>query len=73
VWNQQISLRVLSVGRRTWKSIDKGVLELLGPRGITTTVTSYIVPSVQKSSTGAVHDYALFLQILIAVGLILLA
>jgi hypothetical protein len=32
-----------------------------------------IVPSVQKFSTGAVHDYALLLQILIVVGLLLLA
>jgi hypothetical protein len=28
VWNRQISLPVLMAGRRTWKSIDKGVLEL---------------------------------------------
>ena len=73
VWNQQISIKVLIAGRRTWKSIDKGVLELQGPRGITTTLTSWIVPSVQKFSTGAVHDYALLQQILIVVGLILLA
>lgn len=73
VWNQQISLRVLTAGRRTWKSIDKGVLELQGPRGITTTQTSWIVPSVQKFSTGAVHDYALLQQILIGVGLLFLA
>lgn len=70
VWNQQISLPVLMAGRRTWKSIDKGVLELQGPRGITTTLTSWIVPSVQKFSTGAVHDYAQLLQILIVVGLL---
>jgi hypothetical protein len=31
------------------------------------------VPSVQKFSTGAVHDYALLLQILIGVGLLFLA
>ena len=73
VWNQQISLPILMAGRRTWKSIDKGVLELQGPRGITTTQTSWIVPSIQKFSTGAVHDYALLLQILIAVGLLFLA
>ncbi len=73
VWNSQISFKVLMAGRRTWKSIDKGVLELQGPRGITTTQTSWIVPSVQKFSTGAVHDYALLLQILIVVGLLLLA
>ena len=48
-------------------------MELLGPRGITTKVTSWILPSVQKLQTGAVHDYALLLQILIAVGLLLLA
>jgi hypothetical protein len=28
VWNRQIRLPVLMAGRRTWKSIDKGVLEL---------------------------------------------
>lgn len=73
VWNSQISLPVLIAGRRTWKSIDKGVLELQGPRGITTTQSSMIVPSVQKFSTGAVHDYALLQQILIVVGLLLQA
>jgi len=28
VWNNSISMPVLRAGRRTWKSIDKGVLEL---------------------------------------------
>jgi hypothetical protein len=53
--------------------LDKGILELLGPRGITTKRTSWVIPSLQKLSTGVVHDYALFLQILLAVGLLLLA
>lgn len=73
VWNQQMSMKVLLLGSISWRSIDKGVLELLGPRGITTKATEWVVPSVQKQQTGAVHDYALLLQILIAVGLLLLA
>lgn len=73
VWNQQISLKVLQQGSISMASLDKGVLELLGPRGVTTKVTNWILPSVQKLQTGAVHDYALLLQILIAVGLLLLA
>jgi NADH-ubiquinone oxidoreductase chain 5 len=73
VWNQQISLKVLQLGSVSLLSVDKGVLELLGPRGITSKVTGWLVPSLQKMQTGAVHDYALLLQILIAGGLLLLA
>ena len=73
VWNQQIRMKVLQAGRISWKSIDKGVLELQGPRGITTKATSWLVPSLQKLQTGSVQDYALLLQILIAVGLLILA
>jgi hypothetical protein len=36
-------------------------------------VTGWLVPSLQKMQTGAVHDYALLLQILIVLGLLLLA
>lgn len=73
VWNNTISMPVLIAGRRTWKSIDKGILELQGPRGITRRLRSFFVPSVEKFSTGAVHDYALLLQILIVIGLLFLA
>jgi hypothetical protein len=73
VWNQQISMKVLQAGSVCWASLDKGVLELLGPSGISQKVTGWLVPSVQKMQTGAVHDYALLLQILIVVGLLLLA
>lgn len=73
VWNQQISMKVLQAGSVCWASQDKGVLELLGPSGISQKVTGWLVPSVQKMQTGAVHDYALLLQILIVVGLLLLA
>lgn len=73
VWNQQMSMKVLQAGSVCWASIDKGVQELIGPSGISQKVTSWRVPSVQKMQTGAVHDYALLLQILIAVGLLLLA
>lgn len=73
VWNQQISLKVLQLGSVCWASLDKGVLELVGPRGITQKVSGWLVPSAQKMQTGAVHDYALLLQILIVVGLLLLS
>jgi hypothetical protein len=36
-------------------------------------VSGWLVPSAQKMQTGAVHDYALLLQILIVVGLLLLS
>lgn len=72
VWNQQIRMKVLSGGAVCWASLDKGVLEALGPRGVTQKVSGWLVPSAQKMQTGAVHDYALLLQILIVVGLLLL-
>jgi hypothetical protein len=72
VWNQQIRLKVLDGGAVCWASLDKGVLELIGPRGITQKVSGWLMPSAQKMQTGAVHDYALLLQILIVVGLLLL-
>jgi NADH:ubiquinone oxidoreductase subunit 5 (subunit L)/multisubunit Na+/H+ antiporter MnhA subunit len=73
VWNQQIRLKVLQAGSVCWASLDKGVLELIGPRGITQKVSGWLVPSTQKMQTGAVNDYALLLQILIVVGFTLLA
>nr|AVX48195.1 NADH dehydrogenase subunit 5 [Hariotina reticulata] len=73
VWNQQISMKVLQFGSISWTSIDKGILELIGPRGISQKIMGWRVPSVQKMQTGAVHDYALLLQILVVVGLLLLA
>lgn len=73
VWNQQMSMKVLQAGSICWASLDKGVQELFGPRGISQKVTGWRVPSVQKQQTGAVHDYALLLQIRIVVGQLLLA
>lgn len=73
VWNQQISMKVLQLASVCWRSLDKGVLELLGPSGITNKVSGWLLPSVRKMQTGAVHDYALLLQILVVVGLLLLA
>jgi hypothetical protein len=73
VWNQQISMKVLGAGSASWASLDKGILELLGPSGISQKVRGTLLPSVQKMQTGAVHDYALLLQILVVVGLLLLS
>lgn len=73
VWNQQIAAPVLSLGAQTWAMIDKGVLEVLGPRGISTTVTGWAVPTIHRWQTGTVHDYALLLQISVVVGIAVLA
>ncbi len=73
VWNQQIAAPVLKMGAQTWLALDKGVLELLGPRGLTTAVTSWAVPSVRQWQTGTVHDYALVLKVCVVFGLMALA
>jgi NADH:ubiquinone oxidoreductase subunit 5 (subunit L)/multisubunit Na+/H+ antiporter MnhA subunit len=59
VWNQQISMNILQLGALSWASLDKGMLEVLGPRGVTQKIRNWLVPSLQKMQTGAVHDYAL--------------
>lgn len=73
VWNQQISIKVLQLGSVCWASIDKGIQELIGPKGISQKIMEWRVPSVQKMQTGAVHDYALLLQILVVVAQLQLA
>jgi NADH:ubiquinone oxidoreductase subunit 5 (subunit L)/multisubunit Na+/H+ antiporter MnhA subunit len=69
VANQQVAKRVLDLGAHTWAFLDKGVLELLGPHGLTVYVTRFVVPSVRHWQTGIVHDYALILKIFIRIGL----
>jgi hypothetical protein len=73
VWNQQIAAPILNMGAQTWLALDKGVLELLGPRGLTTAVTDWAVPSVRQWQTGTVHDYALVLKVCVVFGLVALA
>jgi NADH-quinone oxidoreductase subunit L len=73
VWNQQVAAPVLRLGTYTWASLDKGFLEVLGPRGLTSGVTAWAVPSVKGWQTGAVQDYALVYQVLVVVGLLALA
>jgi len=69
VANQQVAKRVLDLGAHTWAFLDKGVFEILGPRGLTVYVTRLAVPTVRQWQTGIVHDYALILKIAIRVGL----
>lgn len=69
VWNQQVQKPVLNLGTYTWAMIDKGILELLGPRGVRTLVMNRAVPLVRSWQTGTVHDYALMLQIAVIAGL----
>ena len=69
VYNQQIARRVLDLGADTWKILDKGILELLGPRGVSLSLMDYIIPSVRQIQTGTVHDYALVFRILALSGL----
>jgi hypothetical protein len=49
--------------------VDKGVLEILGPRGLRNTILEHAVPVVRAMQTGTVHDYALMLQIAVIAGL----
>lgn len=72
VYNQQIARRVLDLGADTWKILDKGILELLGPRGVSVSLMDYVIPSIRKTQTGTVHDYALVFRILALSGLALL-
>ena len=59
----------MNLGTYTWAMIDKGILELLGPRGVRTLVMNRAVPLVRSWQTGTVHDYALMLQIAVIAGL----
>nr|YP_009054625.1 NADH dehydrogenase subunit 5 [Chlorotetraedron incus]AIK29113.1 NADH dehydrogenase subunit 5 [Chlorotetraedron incus] len=73
VWNQQVAKSVLNLGTYTWAVVDKGVLEVLGPRGLRNRVTNWAVPLVRQWQTGTVHDYALIFKIAVIAGLIALA
>jgi hypothetical protein len=50
--------------------VDKGILELLGPRGVRSLVMNRGLPLVRYWQTGTVHDYALMLQIVVIAGLV---
>ena len=68
VANQQVAKRVRDLGAHTWAFLDKGVFELLGPRGLTAYISRIAVPAVRNIQTGIVHDYALMLKIAVRVG-----
>jgi proton-translocating NADH-quinone oxidoreductase chain L len=72
VFNTTIAAPVLSLGKNTWASIDKGVLEVLGPRGMTTSITKWAVPTVHRWQTGIVHDYALYILLSACIGIVFL-
>jgi hypothetical protein len=59
----------LDLGTYTWAIVDKGILEILGPRGLRNTILERAVPLVRAMQTGTVHDYALMLQIAVIAGL----
>lgn len=63
VWNQQIRAPTLTLAAKTWALLDKGILEVLGPRGVTQRVTEWAVPTVHHWQTGTVHDYAILFKI----------
>lgn len=73
VFNQQIRAPVMHLATQTWALLDKGILELLGPRGMTTLMNSWATPTVRRWQTGTVHDYALVFQICVIVGCVLVA
>jgi hypothetical protein len=49
--------------------VDKGLLEVLGPRGVQNVIALRAVPTSRQWQTGTVHDYALMLQIAVIAGL----
>ena len=69
VWNSLVQKSVLRAGEQTFILVDKGVLEVLGPRGLQHT-TIQTVPYVQQWQTGTVNDYALLFLIVVILGLI---
>lgn len=73
VWNQCVAFPLLALGAQTWAALDKGVLELLGPRGVTSTVVGWAVPTLRQWQSGTVHDYALILKVCVVAGLLSLA
>nr|AIK66623.1 NADH dehydrogenase subunit 5 [Rotundella rotunda] len=73
VWNQRVAMPVLTLGAYTLSSLDKGVLEVLGPRGITLSLYNWAVPSLRFWQSGAIHDYALVLKVCVILGLVFLA
>jgi hypothetical protein len=72
-WNQQVAAPVLKLGSYTWASLDKGFLEVLGPRGLTNAVSNWAVPSMKQWQSGAVQDYALIYQVVVIMGVLALA
>jgi len=73
VTNQQVAAPVLQLGTYSWSSLDKGFLEVLGPRGLTNTVSGWAIPSMKKWQTGAVQDYALVYQVVVLLGILAIA
>jgi NADH-quinone oxidoreductase subunit L len=73
VWNQQVAAPLLQLGSYTWMLLDKGILELLGPKGLSAIVTNWALPRIKNWQTGRVHDYALVFQVLVILGLRALA
>jgi hypothetical protein len=59
----------LKAGEFTGILVDKGVLEVLGPRGLQYT-TVQTVPRIQQWQTGTVNDYALLFLIMVILGLV---
>lgn len=73
VWNQQVAAPILQLGSYTWMLLDKGILELLGPKGLSGLVTNWALPRIKNWQSGRVHDYALVFQVLVIIGLSALA
>ncbi len=68
VFNNTVAAPVLGLGSIIFTIIDKGFLEVLGPRGITTLITEHAVPTVHRWQTGIVHDYALYILLSAMLG-----
>ena len=69
VWNSLVQKSVLKLGEYTNLTVDKGVLEVLGPRGLQNTQLQAVTP-LQRLQTGTVNDYALLFLVALIRGLI---
>jgi NADH-quinone oxidoreductase subunit L len=73
VFNQQVANPVLKLGFYSWALLDKGVLEVLGPTGLSALLYNWVLPKVNEWQTGTVHDYAIAFKITVLFGLAVVA
>ncbi|PRD22110.1 UNVERIFIED_CONTAM: NADH-ubiquinone oxidoreductase chain 5 [Trichonephila clavipes] len=62
IYNHYVMYKGLNIGYTISKILDRGVIELLGPQGLSTSFTSSS-ESIAKLDTGNLTDYALYMGV----------